>query len=208
MILIISMSFLLPYISPIYGEGDYNHRLGDVNADGSIDIADVVYLFKNLLNFEKPIHYATKINVKYYDENEHEVNPYNGDAYNYKIVTDAIGQRYLLKNESEPIPEWADGKYDKVINVPLKNVVVMGSTEIALMEPLNDDGSVIDSVKGIMWGGGYTWYFEDIKEGLNSGKIIDVGSTYNPNWDEITALNPQLIFVYPGYDGDAIIEKM
>ncbi|XRP96554.1 ABC transporter substrate-binding protein [Methanocaldococcus sp. 16A] len=224
--------FLL--LVPVYAEGDYNYRLGDVNKDGSIDIADVVYLFKHrdldiedgdlnadgsidiadvvylFVNYQKmrePIHYAKNIKITYYDENGNEVNPYNGESYAYKIVEDATGQRLLLKNESQPIPSWAEGKYDKVINVPLKRVVVMSSTHIALMEPLNDDGSVIGSVKGIMWGGTYKWYFDDIKEGLNNGSIIDVGSSYSPNYDLIINISPQVVFVYPGYSGDAIIAK-
>ncbi|GEM_PF-1134343 len=222
---------------PAYGESvdDYKYRLGDINKDGSVNIADVVYMFKHLndvpvydgdLNADDsvdiadvvylfvhlqqlsaPIHYAKLLKITYYDKNGNIVNPYNGEPYAYKILVDATGQRFLLKNESEPIPAWAEGKYDKVINVPLKRVVVMSSTHIALMEPLNDDGSVIASVKGIMWGHMYKWYFDNIKEGLENGSIIDVGSTYNPNWDLILNLSPQVIFVYPGYSGDAIIAK-
>ncbi|CAB3288514.1 ABC-type Fe3+-hydroxamate transport system periplasmic component-like protein [Methanocaldococcus lauensis] len=214
---------------------DYNHRLGDINRDGSVNIADVVYLSKHMNNISKydgdlnadnnvnftdvvylfthlkqlclPIHYAQNLKIIYYDKYGNEVNPYNGETYSYKIVEDATGQRLLLKNESQPIPKWAEGKYDKVINVPLKRVVVMSSTHIALMEPLNDDGSVIASVKGIMWGGKYKWYFDNIKKGLENGSIIDVGSTYNPNWNLIINISPQVVFVYPGYDGDKIIEK-
>ncbi|ADG14055.1 ABC-type Fe3+-hydroxamate transport system periplasmic component-like protein [Methanocaldococcus infernus ME] len=225
---------VLLLLMPVYAEGDYNHRLGDVNKDGSIDIADVVYLFKHrnleiedgdlnadgsidiadvvylFVNYQKmrePIHYAKNIKITYYDEYGNEVNPYNGEKYAYKIVEDATGQRFLLKNESQPIPSWAEGKYDKVINIPLKRVVVMSSTHIALMEPIDDDGSVISSVKGIMWGKLYEWYFDDIKKRLENGSIIDVGSTYNPNYELIIKLSPQVIFVYPGYDGDKIIEK-
>ncbi|WP_026182922.1 ABC transporter substrate-binding protein [Methanothermococcus thermolithotrophicus] len=234
LMIILSVLSLLICISPSFANGDYNHRLGDVNADNSIDIADVVYLFKNRnLNLEdgdlncdnsidiadvvylfknydslrKPIHYAKNIKITYYDENGNEVNPYNGDAYSYKIVEDATGQKFLLKNASQSIPTWTDGKYDKILNVPLTNVVVMSSTHIALMQPLNSDGSVIDSVKGIMWGGGYTWYFDDIKQGLDNGSIVDVGSSYSPNYDIIINISPQAVLVYPGYSGDAIIAK-
>ncbi|WP_292460629.1 ABC transporter substrate-binding protein [Methanothermococcus sp.] len=233
-IIILSVLSLLIYISPVFADGDYNHRLGDVNGDGSIDIsdviylfkhrnipledgdlncdnsidiADVVYLFKNYDRLREPIHYAKDIKITYYDKNGNEVNPYNGDAYAYKIVEDATGQKFLLKNASEAIPTWANGKYDKVLNVPLTNVVVMSSTHIALMEPLNNDGSVIGSVKGIMWGKGYKWYFDNIKQGLNNGSIVDVGSSYSPNYNKIVNISPQVVFVYPGYSGDAIIAK-
>ena len=225
---------LLLFISPLYASGDYSHRLGDVNSDNSIDIADIVYLFKNrniniedgdlncdnsidiadvvylFKNYDKlrqPIHYATGIKLTYYDNSGNEVNPYNGDSWNYKILEDSVGTKFLLKNSTESIPNWANGKYDKVLDIPLNKVVVMSSTHIALMEPLNDDGSVINSVKGIMWGESYTWYFDDINEGLNNGSIVDVGSSYAPNWDNITAINPEVVIVCPGYSGDAIITK-
>jgi iron complex transport system substrate-binding protein len=231
---LLSIVSLLLSISCVSAEGNYNYRFGDVNEDGSIDIADVVYLFKNrgldledgdlnadnniniadvvflfnnYDNLRKPIKYAQDMKLTYYDKNGNEVNPYNGESWAYKIFIDAKGQRFLLKNESEPIPSWASGKYDKVINVPLKNVVVMSSTHIALMEPLNDDGSVIGSVKGIMWGKAYKWYFDDINESLENGSIIDVGPSYDPNWGIIENISPQVIFVYPGYGGDAIISK-
>ncbi|ABR55710.1 ABC-type Fe3+-hydroxamate transport system periplasmic component-like protein [Methanococcus aeolicus Nankai-3] len=233
LVLLSMVSFIL-CIVPVYADGDYNHRLGDVNADGSINIIDVVYLFKNRnLDYEdgdinadnsiniidvvylfkhydqmrEPIKYAENIKLKYYNENGNEVNPYNGESWSYKIFEDATGQKFLLKNESQPVPTWADGKYDKILTVPLTSVVTMSSTHIALMEPLNDDGSVIGSVKGVMWGGSYTWYFDNIKQGLDNGSIQDVGSSYSPNWENITALNPQAVIVYPGYSGDAIIEK-
>jgi iron complex transport system substrate-binding protein len=234
LIIILSATFLILSTTSVYAEGDYNHRFGDVNKDGSIDISDVVYLFKhrdldledgdinadnsidiadvvylfrNYDELRKPIRYAQNMKLTYYDENGNVVNPYNGEKWAYKIFVDATGQRFLLKNASQPIPKWAEGKYDKVIDVPLKRVVVMSSTHIALMEPLNDDGSVIASVKGIMWGGKYKWYFEDINKSLSNGSIIDVGSTYNPDWDKIVNISPQVIFVYPGYSGDAIIAK-
>jgi iron complex transport system substrate-binding protein len=233
-VIILSVISLILSISSVHAEGNYDYMLGDVNEDGSIDICDVVYLFKNrnldpedgdvnadnsidiadvvflFKNYDKmkeQIKYSQNMKLTYYNENGNEVNPYNGEKWAYKIFEDATGQRFLLKNESQLIPSWAEGKYDEVINVPLKNVVVMSSTHIALMEPLNDDGSVIGSVKGIMWGGYYTWYFDDVKEGFNNGSIIDVGSSYSPDWDEIANIDPQVIFVYPGYGGDEIIAK-
>ncbi|ACV24721.1 ABC transporter substrate-binding protein [Methanocaldococcus fervens] len=176
---------------------------------GCINEKSVIGGNKSLKKAEIPniAKYAKYMNLIYYDENGNVVNPYNGEKWAYKIFVDATGQRFLLKNESQPIPGWAEGKYDKVINVPLKNVVVMSSTHIALMEAINDDGSVINSVKGIMWGKSYKWYFEDINKSLAEGKIIDVGSDYNPDWDKIIVISPQVVFVYPEYSGDKVISK-
>ena len=231
---IILSVILLILTTPVFAEGNYNYRLGDVNRDGSIDIADVVYLFKNrdlpledgdlncdnkidigdviylfknYMKLKEPIKHAQNMNLTYYDEKGNVVNPYEGDSWAYKIFVDAKGQKFLLKNKSQPIPKWAEGKYDIVIDVPLENVVVMSATHIALMMPLNDDGSVISSVKGIMWGSGYKWHFEEIEKGLENGSIIDVGSTTSPDWDKIVNIFPQVVFVYPGFEGDAIIEK-
>ncbi|MBW9220679.1 ABC transporter substrate-binding protein [Methanothermococcus sp. SCGC AD-155-M21] len=230
--IILSVIPLLIIITPVFAEGNYNYRMGDLNEDGSINIADVVYLFKNRdmspedgdLNCDNSINIADVVylfknynelkesmkhsqnmDLTYYDENGNVVNPYEGEGWAYKIFVDATGQKFLLKNESQSIPDWAE--YDKIINLPLENVVVMSSTHIALMMPLNDDGSVISSVDGIMWGGRYKWHFEEINRSLENGSIIDVGSTYSPNWDKIVNISPQVVFVYPGYSGDAIIEK-
>ncbi|MEO2116800.1 MAG: ABC transporter substrate-binding protein [Methanocaldococcus sp.] len=161
-------------------------------------------------NITKIVKYAKNMNLIYYDENGNIVNPYNGDKWKYKVFIDATGQKFLLKNKDDPVPNWIKeilGNDFKVINVPLTNVVVMSSTEIALMEAINDDGSVISSVKGIMWGKSYKWHFKDINKSLSEGKIIDVGPSSNPSWDKIIEINPQVIFVYPGYDGDKIIAK-
>ncbi|MBW9224088.1 ABC transporter substrate-binding protein [Methanothermococcus sp. SCGC AD-155-E23] len=225
---------LLLSIAPVIAEGNYNYRLGDVNwdgninigdvvylfknrdlpleegdlnCDGDVDIGDVVYLFKNYRKLKEPIKHAQNMNLTYYDERGNVVNPYEGESWTYKIFVDATGQRFLLKNKSKPVPKWAKGMYDIVIDVPLERVVVMSSTHIALMKPLDDDGSVISSIKGIMWGKRYKWHFKDIDRGLKNGSIIDVGPTSNPNWDLIINISPQVIFVYPGYSGDIIIEK-
>jgi len=186
--------------------GCVNNKEININNSNKITIHESI----SEKNITKIVKYAKNMNLIYYDENGNIVNPYNGDKWKYKVFIDATGQKFLLKNKDDPIPSWAKeilGNDFKVINVPLTNVVVMSSTEIALMEAINDDGSVISSVKGIMWGKSYKWYFKDINKSLAEGKIIDVGSSSNPNWDEIIEINPQVIFVYPGYDGDKIIAK-
>ncbi len=163
----------------------------------------------NVTNNVTPIcKYAKEMNLTYYDKYGNIVNPYtNGDKWAYKLLVDSTGQRILLKNKSRNIPDWAKGKYDFVINVPLTRVIVMSSTQIALMEAINNNNSVINTVKGIMWGKSYKWYFKNINKSLEDGKIIDVGSPNNPNWDLIVNISPEVIFVYPGYSGDAVIEK-
>ena len=98
-----------------------------------------MYLFKNYDRLKEPAKHAQNMDLTYYDENGNIVNSYEGEGWAYKIFVDATGQRFLLKNKSQSIPDWAKGKYDIVIDVPLENVVVISSTHIALMMPLNDE---------------------------------------------------------------------
>ncbi|HIP16367.1 MAG TPA: ABC transporter substrate-binding protein, partial [Methanothermococcus okinawensis] len=44
---VIFLLLVLILITPVFAEGNYNYRFGDVNEDGKINIADVVYLFKH-----------------------------------------------------------------------------------------------------------------------------------------------------------------
>ncbi|WP_457613502.1 ABC transporter substrate-binding protein, partial [Methanocaldococcus sp.] len=205
--------FVVVFMSMLSGCVNSEHPNNNIINSTSLSHS-TINITKNITNsqIKTPIvEYAKNFKLTYYDKNGNEVNPYtNGDKWAYKVLIDALGQKFLLKNASEPVPSWAKEKLGdnfKVINVPLKRVVVMSSTEIALMEAINNDGSVIGSVKGIMWGKAYKWYFNNIKEGLENGSIIDVGSTSNPNWDKIIELKPQVIFVYPGYDGNKVISK-
>ncbi|WP_310572598.1 ABC transporter substrate-binding protein [Methanococcus voltae] len=221
------MLFVLMVIPSTFASGNYDYRLGDVNQDGKISVSDVVYLFNNrnldiedadvnadnkisvsdvvyLFNYyddmSNSITHSLNMNLKYYDASGYEVNPYNGESYEYKILTDSTGKKILLKHTDQVDPtgdNWGS-KYDISVDIPLTKVLVMSSTQIALMNPLNNDGSVFNSIKGISYGGGYTWYYPEIESGLTSGTIVDLGSSGAPTEDKIVALSDsQLSFVYP-----------
>ncbi|WP_013180072.1 ABC transporter substrate-binding protein [Methanococcus voltae] len=228
------MLFVLMIIPSAFATGNYDYRLGDINEDGKISVSDVVYLFNNrdldiedadvnadnkisvsdvvyLFNYydemSESITHSVNMDLKYYDAEGYEVNPYNGEEYEYKILTDSTGKKILLKHaeQSEPTGGNWDSKYETCVDIPVTKVLVMSSTQIALMNPLNDDGSVFDSVKGITYGGGYAWYYPDIETGLDDGTIVDLGSSSAPVEDRITALSDSdLSFVYPdSWSGDA-----
>ena len=118
----------------------------------------------------------------------------------YEIVKDALDRTFILVPRNKSPPTGIDGI---VIYVPVKRVIVMSATHIALLERLKEyRPNILDSVVGIMWGGQYEWYFEDVKDALQDGRIRDVGSPDSPNYEEILTLNPDIVFVYafPGME--------
>jgi len=123
----------------------------------------------------------------------------------YKIVKDAFNRTFILLQRGESPPPGIDGI---VVYVPVERVVVMSATHIALLERLKEyRPKIIDSVVGIMWGRQYEWYFEDVKNALETGKIKDVGSPESPNYEEILMLSPDIVFVY-AYPGMEAISKL
>ena len=118
----------------------------------------------------------------------------------YKIVKDALERTFILVPRNKSPPPGIDGI---VIYVPVERVIAMSATHIALLERLKEyKPNILGSVVGIMWGGQYEWYFEDVKEALQEGRIKDVGSPDSPNYEEILMLNPDIVFVYafPGME--------
>ncbi|MCS3900361.1 ABC transporter substrate-binding protein [Methanococcus voltae] len=226
--LILLTIFLIP---SSFASGNYDYRLGDVNCDGKISVSDVVYLFNNrnmdiedgdvnadnkisvsdvvyLFNYydkmSEPISYAESMDLVYYDADGMEVNPYNGESYEYKIFTDGADVRYLLKNESQAIPDWATGKYDDVIITPVENIVPTSSVHVAYLCAMDENNDIMDTISGISTTT-KTWYFDymnEHKEGVegSDSKIVDLGHPDSMDYEKLTQLNPD--FVMNSLDGN------
>jgi len=97
---------------------------------------------------------------------------------------------YILYNGKKPIFKNLSGV--AYIRIPVKRLVVMSSTHIAMLEAINATNCIV----GYMYTGNYKIYFPDIVKKLKEGKIAEVGSPYNPDYEKILKLHPDLVVIY------------
>ncbi|MEO9294894.1 MAG: ABC transporter substrate-binding protein [Nitrososphaera sp.] len=129
---------------------------------------------------------------------------YDGDR---KVLTDGANRTLILQRseETQPAADYSGHKIaavppayaesdDNTILIPAKRIIVFSSTHAAMMDRLG----IADRIVGVAWGGGYEWYIDSIKDGLETGRIRDVGQGNNPNYDEIVALKPDLVVLVGG----------
>jgi len=109
----------------------------------------------------------------------------------YKKVTDAEGQVFLLVPRGEKVSGYEG--YQKV-EIPVRRVVALSTTEVCLLRPLG----VLDSIVGVTTKK-ERWYIDEIKRGMEEGRIELVGSGMGePDYEKILALKPDIVFMYTG----------
>nr|MDA8229471.1 ABC transporter substrate-binding protein [Desulfitobacterium hafniense] len=86
-----------------------------------------------------------------------------------KKVTDGEGRVLLLVPQGKQPP--TDYKNLPLIYTPVKRVVIVSTTQAAFLRPLDELGSIIgvNSEKNL-------WYIDEVKAGMENGKIQMVGS--------------------------------
>jgi len=120
----------------------------------------------------------------------------------YKILRvkeDNSWKTYILYKDKPP-----EGVKGIPIKIPVKRMVVMSSTHIALLEAINGT----DSIVGFMYGKRYKLYFPDIVEKLKEGKIVDLGSPYAPDYEKLIELHPDLVVIYVTERNEKVREKL
>jgi len=140
---------------------------------------------------------------------------YEGDIY---VLTDAMGRKILATPRGLPqdLLAYYRAKYrpDVVVAYPVKRVVVMASTHVAMIYRLYKEvgrADILRSVVGIMWGRVYSWHMPEVAAMLENGTIADVGPASSPNYERLTALKPDVVFVYfyPGpYGTEAVVNRL
>ncbi len=133
--------------------------VGDLNCDNSVDIADVVYLFNHIQKWSQPVVFATNFNIEYYNSNGFPVS-YN-DNWSYAILTtkygDTIYNKYCIVKEGEKPPSNLPPDV-KVIYAPVKKVATLSAIQLAMLEALDDD-KVRESIRGVS-----TYTYTEIKD--------------------------------------------
>jgi iron complex transport system substrate-binding protein len=108
---------------------------------------------------------------------------------------------YLLYPKESKLPESAE--YDVAVPIPVKRVICMSTTHIAMLDALGE----IKSIAGISG----KQYFNNslVREGIENGEIPDIGYEQSLNYEMILTIKPDLIFMY-GVTGDvtAIISRL
>lgn len=111
-----------------------------------------------------------------------------------KKVTDAEGRVFLLIPDGQKPP--AQYNDIPVINTPVERVLLTSTTQAGLISPLD----VWDRIAGVA-ASADQWHIDEIKEGLDNGSITYVGEAWSPDYEKISQLNPELVFVYTGEFG-------
>lgn len=114
----------------------------------------------------------------------------------YVVVTDSEGRKIVLWKDKKP-----DVEADLFVRIPVKRVVVLSTTHVAYLKAINCSDAIagVISVK--------KWYFEDIKEKIENGEIVEVGKARSPDYEKILALKPDVVFVHAKFVGSDVIKK-
>ncbi|EHP86926.1 ABC transporter substrate-binding protein [Methanotorris formicicus] len=164
---------------------------GDVNCDNSIDIADVVYLFKNYDEMRKPVVFAETFQLEpHWDEG-------------YCIVVDSKGNKFVLLKEGASNPNIPNAK---VINIPVQKLVTIFYSPFISTADILNDTSCYDTIKGaplyaIKNSPTLYKYYED-------GKCVDIGKSSSIDYEKVTAIDPNIVFLGDWSAHDEMEEKL
>lgn len=121
------------------------------------------------------------------------INPWQGANH--------ITQKYYLVKRGTELPEGADSS--AVIFVPLKKVICMSTTHIAMITALGEE----NSISGVS-GAGFP-YSESLNRNIKKGLVADVGYETNLNKELILQIAPDLVMMYGiGSESNSYIGKI
>jgi iron complex transport system substrate-binding protein len=99
-----------------------------------------------------------------------------------------VNLTYYLVKRGDTIPDGADSS--SVIFIPLKNIICMSTTHIAMISSLGEESTISGvSGKGFI-------YSESLNENVKRGLVEDVGYEANLNTELILKIAPDLIMMY------------
>jgi iron complex transport system substrate-binding protein len=118
----------------------------------------------------------------------------NGDGYKQvKILNpwqgaENVSITWYLVNRGEPVPAGIDPS--GVIFVPVRKIVCMSTTHLAMITALHEENSIA-GMSGIQY-----IYSPELRKMAEAGKIKDVGYESNLNKELIVDLKPDLVMIY------------
>ena len=192
--------------SKVYVNGrGFSLGVGAVVKNGTTYVSDdfikTVFGYTTSYNSEKsslsikisslPVYFSDSFSIKYLD---------NG----CKLLTDGENFRILLVPEGKKAPGGV--KADKTVSIPLKKVLAASSTQVGPLVKLG----VLNSLKAVTTPG-EDWNSPEMKKLFKAGSVKYVGGAGmgQPDYEQVKAVNPDMVFVYTGsYGQQSIIEKM
>ncbi len=104
----------------------------------------------------------------------------------------AVLQTYCLVPRGNTVPDSIDGT---VVNVPLQSALVYSSVHGGVIKELG----ALQSITGVC----DVQYFDmdEIKRGVEEGRIVDAGNSMQPTTERIVQLNPDAIILSPFQNG-------
>lgn len=110
-------------------------------------------------------------------------------------------QRYVLVPDSAGNPEGLPE--GTVVRTPLRNSLVYSGVHAGAIRDLG----AIDAVRGVADAGYFT--VAEVKAGLKSGAVMDVGSSMSPDIERVTVLGPDAILASPYQNSSyGLIERL
>jgi iron complex transport system substrate-binding protein len=100
------------------------------------------------------------------------------------ILVDGANRKIPLSYETD----------ENSLQVPANRIIVFSSTHAAFMDRLG----IADKIVGVTGGNSNDWYIDSVTSDLDSGRIKDVGLSTNPNYDQIVALDPDVVILTGG----------
>ena len=114
----------------------------------------------------------------------------------YTILRDTAGRRIVLFRNKKP-----DVRGALFVRVPVKRVVILSTGIVSYLEALNAT-SALAGVPATD-----RWYYRNVEEGLKNGRIKEIGTANNPNYEEILALKPDVVFIPAKFVSKSVVEK-
>jgi iron complex transport system substrate-binding protein len=110
----------------------------------------------------------------------HVINPWQGSR--------TVHFQYILSDDTSRIPDSL--KQHPVIQVPIKRVICMSTTHVAMIDALGESNAIV----GIS-GSDYITH-PGLRSKLERGEVRDVGANQTLNYELILTLRPDLVFAY------------
>ncbi|AEH07205.1 ABC transporter substrate-binding protein [Methanothermococcus okinawensis] len=149
---------------------------GDLNCDNSIDIADVVYLFKNYDKYREPVIFAKNF----------QLDPHWDEGYCY--VVDSKGHKFVLVNENATAPNIQGAK---ILRVPVKSIDTIFYCPIVSTADILNDSSCYDSIKGVS--SSVLKYSPELSKRYNEGKVANIGTSSTMKYDVVINTSPDIV---------------
>jgi len=149
---------------------------GDLNCDGTINIADVVYLFKNYDRFRSPVVFAEKFTLK----------PEWDEGYCY--LEDSKENKFILVVNGSTAPD-IPGTTE--ITIPVQRIVTV------FYSPVISTADILDKYHDTIKGAPKYAIYKSPKltELYKKGKVVNTGSTKSMNYEVVLNISPEIVFL-------------